>query len=467
MKEGGQAKSSRTSAPAKTDGSRDGHRVERIAAKAIYYVCLAFVLVAFFSYLNIDAVTLPLVTLLNGVAGAVPNILKAVLFGVGGFLLAKGVRRVLLSLLTRVDFEARVGRLAGELDAEEAKAAKKKGKKPSEKQPFSNTIADVAYWFILVVVAIPVLEALQISALAGPLSNALASITAYLPRIGGAIVLLLVGWLVARAARGLVSGVVSKIGVDRVVTRLGFGALAREQPLSSVLGTIAMVFVFLQFAILAVGRLELAEVSVPLSQMLERVYGYLPKLFVGAIILAVGVLLARVVGNLSARVLAAVGFNTFVTHLGLFKDEELAKKQDEESRKVVEDGLHRLEGDTGETDTEEPAEDELFARHGSSGIKTPADVAGLVLGAVVVLLFLKQSLVTLELTSLSGMLDRLVEFLPHVVAAIVVLGAGLWAGAWSHRRVDELVGASSDRLLRALGPVAHVVVVAFAAMVNV
>lgn len=43
----------------------------------------------------------------------------------------------------------------------------------------------------------------------------------------------------------------------------------------------------------------------------------------------------------------------------------------------------------------------------------------------------------------------------------VVLGAGLWAGTWAHRRVDELTASAADRLARSLGTVAHV---AFATM---
>jgi hypothetical protein len=448
-------------------GGEHGSRVERFVAKTIYYALLAFVLVAFFGYLKIDAVTLPLVTLLNQLTGAIPNVLKALVFGVGGYLLAKGIRRLVLAVLERVDFEKRVTKLAGDLDELDAREAKKKGKKVTERQPFSTTLADVAYWFVLVVVSIPVLEALQISALAGPLSSALATITAYLPRVGGAAVLLVVGWLVSRAVRAVVSGVLSKIGLDRVVSRLGFGSVVREHPLSGAVGTIVMVFVFLQFAIAAVGRLELAEISVPLSQTLEKVYGYLPKIFVGSLVLALGVVLARVAGNLSARLLAAVGFNSFVAHLGLFRDEAAGKRQEDESRQVVEKGLHRLESEEAAGPKSGGEEDQLLGEHGTKGIKTPADVAGLAVGAVVVLLFLKQSLVTLELVSLSAMLDRLVEFLPHVVASLVVLGAGLWAGAWAHKRVDELIAQSEDRLLKALGPVAHVVLVTFAAMVAV
>lgn len=452
-------------------GDEGGARIERVVAKAVYYVVLAAVVVMLFDYLKVEAVTLPLVALMSGLAGAVPNLLKALLFGVGGYVLARIVRRLLVLFFDKTQFDKRVAKYSGGLDEQEQREAKKKGKKVDAPIPFSKTVGEVAYWFILIVTAIPVMESLQISALAEPLSNALGILTSFLPKLGAAAVLLLIGYVAARAVRGLVSGVLSKIGVDRVVTRLGFGAALRQNPLSSVAGTIAMVFVFLQFAIAAVGRLELAEISGPLSIMLAQVYAYLPKLFVGAVVLAIGVVLARVTANLTARLFAAVGFNSFVAHLGLVKDETVGRKQEEESRRVVEEGLRDLETtpeDKTEVSDAGPASaDALLAKRGSSGIKTPADIAGAAASVVVILLFLKQTLATLELTSLSGMLDRLVQFLPHLLAALVVLGAGLWAGAWAHRRIGEVLGGSSDRLLRLLGPIAHGAIVTFAAMVAV
>ncbi|HTJ81342.1 MAG TPA: mechanosensitive ion channel [Polyangiaceae bacterium] len=456
-------------------GGDAGDRIERAIAKTVYYVVITFVLVAFFSYLKIDAVTQPLVAVLSELGTAVPNIIKAVALGVGGYLLAKGVRRVLLMLLERSGFERRFVTLtsdaapAAAAEAEPApeegtKKKKKDDKKKPVEQPMTALIADVAYWFILVVVAIPVLEALKISVLAAPMSAALGTITTYLPKIGGAVLLMIAGYVVSRIVRAIVSGVLERVGVDRVLTKIGLGALSKETPLSRVLGTIAMTFVLLQFAISAVGRLELEEISVPLRTMLERIYAYLPKLLVGGVLLAVGVVIGRIAGNVAARLLAAVGFNTLVSHVGLYQADERSVAQETEAKKLVEDRMRRMEeGAEGPPSGARP--DELLASHGTRGIKTPADVGGVVVGTLVVLLFLRQVLSTLELTGLEHLLDELLSFVPHVLVSTIVLGAGLWAGRWVHQRVDELTATSADKRLKVLGTVGHVAVVAFAAMV--
>ena len=438
-------------------GGDSGSRIERTVSKVVYYLLLLFVAVAFFSYLGISAVTSPLVTVLDGVAGAVPNLLKAVIVGFGGFLLATGVRKLIVAALDKVGFEERMVRLTGEAGKEQPEETGKKKKKKSRETPVTETVGDIAYWFVLLVTAIPVLEALKIGVLAGPLSTAFATITTYLPRVAAASVLLVAGYVLARMARAVVSGILARVGVDRAVARLGFGRITQEHSLSSILGAIVMAFVLLHFAISAVGRLQIEEISALLSMMLERIYVYLPKLLVGGVLMAVGVVVARIAGNVAAHLLAAMGFNTLMVHIGLFRQvSDAAKRQEQDSKALVDRRLHQPK--QGEA---QQGEDELLAK---GGLDTPADIAGMLVMAVIVLLFLRQALGTMGLKGLARLLDGLLAFLPNVLVAVVLIGAGLWAGRWSHARVDDLTKSSKDRLLKAMGNVAHVAIVAFAAM---
>jgi len=454
-------------------GGEHGDRIEAAISRTVYYILLAFVVVAFFSYLKIDAVTTPLVTVLNEFASAVPNLAKAVLIGLGGFALATIVRRIIVGGLEKLGFERHMQKLSGEAPKEEPveKATddrkRKKRKKPARPaQPVTATLGEVAYWFIIAVSAIPVLESLKIGALAEPLSRAFSAVTTYLPKIGAALILLVVGYLLARLVRRTVAGALARVGVDRAVSRLGFGKVTGQQTLSGILGSIAMAFVLLHFATSAVGRLEIAEISAPLTLMLDRIYVYLPKLLVGAVLMAIGVVVARIAGNVAARLVAAMGFNTLMAHIGVYKTvSEEARRQEAESKHLVEQRFAvEATASAVSEEEDEAAEDDLLASHGSGGIQTPSDVLGVVVGAIVVLLFVRQVLGTLGLSGLAVLLDGLLAFLPNVLVACVLVGAGLWAGAWSHKRVDELTRGSSDRLLRSLGSVAHVAVVAFTIM---
>ncbi len=440
-------------------GSEHGARVERFVSKAFYYVGILFVAIAFFSYLGITAVTAPIVTLLNGLAGAVPSLLKALIIGFVGFLVAKGVRRLIVGGLGKLGLEKRLEALGGDEEASSSKDGDGDGSA-------TETIGEVVYWVILVVTAIPVLEALRIGVLAEPLSKAFAAITTYLPKVGAALILLMAGYFLSKLARRVVSGVLHRVGVDRAVTRLGFGRITGEHSVSGILGTAVMAFVLLQFTIGAVGRLEIEEISAPLKLMLDRVYVYLPKLFIGAVLLAIGAIAARVAARVVARLLAALGFNTLMGHIGIYEETSASKSQEENSKALLNERLER--GDTESSSAQPEAgdeADELLGATGSEGARTPADVAGVFAGAVIVLLFLRQALETMDLGGLAVLLDGLLAYLPNAFAAVLVLGAGLWAGGWARQRVAELTRSSKDSLVKATGPIAQVAIIAFSAMV--
>jgi len=66
---------------------------------------------------------------------------------------------------------------------------------------------------------------------------------------------------------------------------------------------------------------------------------------------------------------------------------------------------------------------------------------------------------------LARLLDSLLGYLPDVLVAAVVLGAGMWAGGWARKRVGDLVSSSDDSLMKALPGVVHVAIIVVAAMI--
>jgi hypothetical protein len=293
-----------------------------------------------------------------------------------------------------------------------------------------------------------VIDSLRIGALAVPLSRALQAVTTYLPQVAAAAVLVLVGYVLGRAARFAVRTLLQRSGLDRAADRYAGRILGEQRP-SGILGTAVMVIVLFHFVASALGRLQIPELSQPLGLVLDQAYGYLPKLFVGVLVLAVGVVAGRLVAFAAARVLAGLGFDTVFEHIG-----------------IVSPGAERPVSDAGSPTavaaTSEPGR--LFAM-APGVLQTPSGTLGAALGVVVFLLLLKQALELLGLTGLAHLLDGLLGYLPQVLAAVAVLGAGLWAGRWVRERLRLLTLKSEDRYVRASVPIAHIAIVAFAAMV--
>lgn len=420
------------------------NRIERAVSRFAYWVIMALVVVAFLERLEVSAVTQPIVAALQGLSAAVPNLLKAALIGLVGFAVATVARKAVTAFLDRTGLVARIERLGGEEPEDD------------EENATSQTIGQVVYWVIIALAVVPVLEALEVGVLAAPLAATLSVIATYLPKVAGAVLLGFLGYFLGRAARAVITAVVDRLALDKALARVGLGGALGTQTPGGILGNLAMVFVFLHFAVSAVGKLDIDEISRPLGTILTQIYGWLPRLLVGALLLAIGVAVARVAARFSRGVLAAIGFNTLLGHIGLYKPDEAAEKQQEESKAQLKS---RLDGEAPE------AEDGVDPLVAGGGLKTPADIGGMVVGTIIVLLFLRQTLETTGLGGLARLLDSLLGYLPDVLVAAVVLGAGMWAGGWARKRVGDLVSSSDDSLMKALPGVVHVAIIVVAAMI--
>ena len=97
---------------------------------------------------------------------------------------------------------------------------------------------------------------------------------------------------------------------------------------------------------------------------------------------------------------------------------------------------------------------------GSGSLISPYDyLHRLFVGGLIVALY------TLRLTTFSAMLRGSLVYSPNTLIALLVLGAGMWAGSWFRARIDQLTLKSSDRLLRSLGSLARMVTLVVASMV--
>jgi len=123
-------------------------------------------------------------------------------------------------------------------------------------------------------------------------------IALFLPKLLAALILLLAGWLLARALRAGVKRGLAALGFGTVAERTGLEALVRQGGMDlSLAGVIAGTVYWLVLLVVAV--------SVASSLGLDTVAGlanqaalYLPKVLVAILILVFGTLLARLVNRL-------------------------------------------------------------------------------------------------------------------------------------------------------------------------
>lgn len=141
----------------------------------------------------------------------------------------------------------------------------------------------------------------------GAMSALWAPIAAFIPRLFGALLVVTIGFVVAKLLDTLLSKLLAKLGLDRLVAGTGVTkVLARagiRVPVSALLGKIVYWFVLLIFLVSAAESLGLARVSATLDMLAL----YVPKVFGAGLILLVGILLAQLVNGLVRGAAEGVG----------------------------------------------------------------------------------------------------------------------------------------------------------------
>ena len=148
-----------------------------------------------------------------------------------------------------------------------------------------------------------------VSALRDSLSGTFNTFASFIPKLFGALIILLIGWLIARAIRFALSKVLKAVKFDDLTEKVGInghlanaGLKARGSDLIAKLGYWIVMFTVLVMFFNSLG-LEVV------SNLLNDVIKFIPNIIVGCILLVVGMYLAQFVQGLAEGALKAGGFS--------------------------------------------------------------------------------------------------------------------------------------------------------------
>ncbi len=282
-----------------------GTSVGESLGKIVSLLIWLFGLLVILRVLGLGGVDTPIQTLLNSIMGFVPNLLGAAIIFFIGIVVARIVRDLVVTFLQTVDFDKWANR--GGIDAVTGNST------------ISKTIGTIIYVLIIIPVAILALEALQLETVSGPASDMLRMILEAIPNILGAAIILGIGYLISKFVVQIITEILPGLGVDQSVAALDI--LPAKTSLTSVVARITQVAIMLFFAIAAMRLLGFAELTSILDQILELG----GRVIFGAIVIAVGFLianlLARIIGGADEGSMAStiVRYSTIIlfTFMGL------------------------------------------------------------------------------------------------------------------------------------------------------
>jgi hypothetical protein len=229
------------------------------------------------------------------------------------------------------------------------------------------------------------------------LENLRVPLSQVLPSIGLAVLILVAGWIGALIVRAILRRALGVVGLNRHLQQSTGSRLDLERGIAAVAYYFALALVL----IAVLNALHLDRATQPLEAMTGRAFAYIPKLLAAGALAFIAWTLAMLVRRLVTRALAATTV-----------DERLTAGAD---------------------------------------MQPIGTSAGNVLYWLILLLFLPAVLGTLELHGLLGpvqsMVQQILDELPHVLGALVILAVGWWVAQILRGLVTNLLAAAgADRV---------------------
>ncbi len=190
---------------------------------------------------------------------------------------------------------------------------------PGEKSATANvnkSIGQAIFWLTFLIFMPSILGSLGLGETATSVQSLVNQLLGYIPGIIGAVIILILGALLARIVRQIVTGFLEGVGVDRLGERVGLSKEQNAQPLSALLGTVVYILIMIPVIIQALNTLGLPVISDIGTQLLGSVTSVILNILGAAVILTVAYYIAKFIADVVSSLLAGIGVNRLPAALG-------------------------------------------------------------------------------------------------------------------------------------------------------
>lgn len=205
-------------------------------------------------------------------------------------------------------------------------------------QSLGKSLGSIASLLVWLFGLMAILQLFGLTQVLAPVQNMLNGVFAFLPNIIGAGLVFVVGAIIAKIVRQLVETALGAVPFDKwlgkgrdtlenaagvgdahvapahAATVPGHSAPAAEggltaQSIVKMIGLVLYSMIMLVVAISALQILDIQAISEPATQMLQKITDAIPNIIAGAVLLAIGVVIAGFVTTLLAELLGGLGID--------------------------------------------------------------------------------------------------------------------------------------------------------------
>lgn len=261
-----------------------------------FILILLITLIGVFSSLNLQAVSEPFNVMVTQIFEYLPRIFAGLILLAIAWVIATLIRLAATKALATTKLDEKLSAAAG-------------------MQPMSNNVGNMLFWIIILMFLPALLSTFELNGLLSPVQGMVDEFLAMIPNIFAAGVIALVGWIVAKILRGLVTNILAASGIDNISKAVDLDD-KNAIKLSNVVGMLVFIFVFIPTLIAALDALQMSTISQPASNMLSMMFEAVPNILAAAVILTITYYVAKFVAALAVNLLTSIGFNELPAVLG-------------------------------------------------------------------------------------------------------------------------------------------------------
>ncbi len=230
--------------------------------------------------------------------GLVFQLVFAIAILVGGWVVAIFFASMTEKLLKQTDID---NKLAGWLTGSRSNAF-----------PIEKWAGTAVFWIILLFTLVGFFQFLKLDAVATPLNSLLGQIAAFLPKLGGAAILVGIAWALATVSKIVVGRFLRSAQIDAKVNETVSASTTQAMPLSETLSSALYWFILLLFLPLVLDTLGLVQALQPVQNLVDQILSALPKILKAVMIGGIGWLVAQAVKRIVTNLLATSGADRFL-----------------------------------------------------------------------------------------------------------------------------------------------------------
>lgn len=274
-----------------------GHRsnIENIVSRIVFWIVLLIAVIGALNALNLTSVSGPFSNMIQQFLLFIPQLLAAAAVAFIGWIFANLVKVGLKKLLDRTQLDEKLSQDVGV-------------------SPISQNISEIVYWLILLLFLPIVLSILGLTGLLFPIQNMLNEVISYLPNLFIAIVIVFVGYILAKIVRGILEGLIRSLDLQSQAQKIG---LFKNSNLAQVLGSFVFAIVIITALIIAFEALGIDSISQPATAMLYEIMNAIPQIIAAGLILIIAYVVSRFVANLVVDVVAGTGVDDIPAKLDI------------------------------------------------------------------------------------------------------------------------------------------------------